>query len=106
MFIVSVVQYVKIGDLSSHQTAVHISSDAPAEGIMDVDASNESRLPDGTDIGGAPVLSREEERALTRESTVAFAGALETCCNTIYEAYIYLTFRLGHIAFQARVCSI
>ncbi|KAI0961210.1 hypothetical protein AcV7_000369 [Taiwanofungus camphoratus] len=87
MFIVSVVQYVKIGDLSSHQTAVHISSDAPAEGIMDVDASNESRLPDGTDIGGAPVLSREEERALTRESTVAFADWVTSLFRRVFALY-------------------
>lgn len=39
---------------------------------MDVD--EEIRMPDGTEQGGMPVLSRAEERTLARESTVSFAG--------------------------------
>lgn len=54
------------------QSGLSLSSDAPYEDIMDVD--QDVRLPDGTDLGEMPVLSREEERILVRESTASFAG--------------------------------
>lgn len=73
MFIVSVVQHIKIGDLSIQQGGVPLSS-AHAEGMMEVDSHDDTRLPDGTDVGEAPTLSREEERTLARDSTAGFAG--------------------------------
>jgi proteasome activator subunit 4 len=72
MFIIAVVQNVKIGDLSSTQSGLSFSSDAPGES-MDVD--EEIRLPDGTEPGAPPTLSKAEERTLVRESTAGFAGA-------------------------------
>ncbi|KAL7285729.1 hypothetical protein ACG7TL_000834 [Trametes sanguinea] len=73
MFITSVVQHMKIADVSMHQVGVDLSSDAPAEDVMDVDPSHAHQLPPGVDAPGMPTLSREEERALTRESTAAWA---------------------------------
>ncbi|KAI0757312.1 ARM repeat-containing protein [Daedaleopsis nitida] len=69
MFISSIVQHIKIADVSMHQFGVDLTSDAPAEDIMDVDGV----LPAGVDSPGMPTLSREEERALARESTAGFA---------------------------------
>ena len=74
MFIIAVVQNIKIGDLSSTQSGLSFSGDAPGES-MDVD--EEIRLPDGTELG-APTLSKAEERTLVRESTAGFAGAFFT----------------------------
>ena len=69
MFIVSVTQHIKLGDMSMHHGAP-LSDDIPADELMDVDDRN--RLPDGTEDPAA--LSREDERALTRETTAGFAG--------------------------------
>jgi proteasome activator subunit 4 len=73
MFIVSTVQHIKVGDLSMHQSGLPLSEDAPGEGLMNVD-SDYSRLPDGTDIGDIPRLTKDEERTLVRDSTAGFAG--------------------------------
>lgn len=74
MFIVSVVQRIKIGDLSIQQGGVPLSS-AGAEDMMDIDNKGDNtRLPDGTEVGETPTLSKEEERALARDSTAGFAG--------------------------------
>ncbi|TFK89763.1 ARM repeat-containing protein [Polyporus arcularius HHB13444] len=70
MFISSVIQYIKIADVSIHQYGVDLTSDAPAEDVMDVDSTE---LPSGVDTPGMPILSREEERTLARESTAGFA---------------------------------
>ena len=70
-FIIAVIQNIKIGDLSSTQSGLSFSSDAPGE-CMDVDEV--ARLPDGTELGTSPTLSRAEERILVRESTAGFAG--------------------------------
>ena len=75
MFIIAVVQNIKIGDLSSTQSGLSFSSDAPGES-MDVDEG--IRLPDGTEFGASPTLSKTEERTLVRESTAGFAGAFLT----------------------------
>jgi proteasome activator subunit 4 len=75
MFIVAVVQNIKIGDLSSTQSGLSFSSDAPGE-TMDVDEG--IHLPDGTEPGASPTLSKAEERVLVRESTAGFAGTLST----------------------------
>lgn len=39
---------------------------------MDVDEV--THLPDGTELGASPTLSKAEERILVRESTAGFAG--------------------------------
>jgi proteasome activator subunit 4 len=72
MFIIAVVQNIKIGDLSSTQSGLSFSSDAPGES-MDLDEG--IRLPDGTEPGAPLTLSKAEERTLVRESTSGFAGA-------------------------------
>jgi len=72
MFIIAVVQNIKIGDLSSTQSGLSFSSDAPGESM---DVNDEIRLPDGTELGASPTLSKAEERTLVRESTAGFAGA-------------------------------
>jgi proteasome activator subunit 4 len=72
MFIIAVVQNIKIGDLSSTQSGLSFSSDAPGES-MDVDEW--LPLSNGTELGAYPSLSKAEERTLVRESTAGFAGA-------------------------------
>jgi proteasome activator subunit 4 len=79
MFIIAVVQNIKIGDLSSTQSGLSFSSDAPGES-MDIDEG--IRLPDGTEPGVLPTLSKAEERTLVRESTSGFAGAFFTYQST------------------------
>ena len=71
MFIASLVQHMKIGDLSMQQGGVPLSSET-AEEMMEIDTGEGDRLPDGTE--GGEKLSREEERTLARESTAGFAG--------------------------------
>ena len=75
MFIVSVVQHMKIGDLSVQQGGVPLSS-TTAEEMMEIDGGNDAPLPAGS--GETPVLSREEERSLARDSTANFAGKPDT----------------------------
>jgi proteasome activator subunit 4 len=69
MFIVAVVQHIKMGDLS--QSGMSFSGDEP-EAMMDVDEID--HLPEGTEVGNEPRLSRAEERSLVRDSTASFAG--------------------------------
>ena len=74
MFITAIVQAgIKIGDLT-HHTGLALASDAPGDEMMAVDEENIT-IPEGTEPGG-PTLSREEERALVRDSTAGFAGTL------------------------------
>jgi proteasome activator subunit 4 len=68
-FISAIAQNMKMGDLSSTQSGVPLSSDEPPDSGMDADTN--IHMPDGSE---APVLSREDERILVRESTVGFAG--------------------------------
>ena len=69
MFIVAIVQHMKIGDLS--QSGISFSGDEPVE-AMDVDEID--HLPEGTEIGSEPQLNKAEERSLVRDSTASFAG--------------------------------
>jgi len=73
MFIVAVVQHIKIGDLS--QGGISLSGDEPG---YEMDVDDVDRLPDGTEIGDAPRLSKSEERSLVRDSTASFAGKFFT----------------------------
>lgn len=70
MFIVSVIQHIKIADLS--QSGLSLSADGPGDDMMDI--HDVDHIPDGTDLGDTPRLSRAEERSLARDSTAGFAG--------------------------------
>ena len=65
MCIVSVIQHIKIGDLS--QSSMSFSRDEPDDAMDEVDY-----LPEGTELGAAPRLSRSEERSLVRDSTASY----------------------------------
>ncbi|KAF5356022.1 hypothetical protein D9756_004202 [Leucocoprinus leucothites] len=86
MFITGIAQSIKIGDLSIHHTGVALSGDVPPEEVMDVDDGDE-RLPEGTEIGVMPRLSRQEERSLTRDSTAAFADWVTSLFRRILALY-------------------
>ena len=98
MFIIAVVQNIKIGDLSSTQSGLSFSSDAPGES-MDVD--EEIWLPDGTEPGASSVLSKAEERTLVRESTAGFAGAFLPV-NRRPDESVKRRYRLGYISLPSR----
>ncbi|TCD70651.1 hypothetical protein EIP91_002372 [Steccherinum ochraceum] len=85
MFITAVTQHIKIGDLSMQHGGVPMSDDAPPEEVMDVDDG--TKLPDGTEMGDTPTLSREEERALTRESTAAFADWVTSLFRRVFALF-------------------
>ena len=73
MFICAAIQHIKVGDLSIHAGSGSFADEGAA---MDID-SGDSELPlghDGDATSGLPVYSKEEERALTRDSTAGFAG--------------------------------
>jgi proteasome activator subunit 4 len=70
MFIVAAVQHMKIGDLSIHRSGLPLSSDISAEENIDGDY----RFPAGTEMGDSSALSKNDERALARDSTAGFAG--------------------------------
>lgn len=102
MFIVAVVQNIKIGDLSTTQSGLSFSSDAPGES-MDVD--EDIRLPDGTELGGPPTLSKAEERILVRESTAGFAGAFLPV-NRYSDGSVERCCRLGYISLPPRLVPV
>ncbi|KAF9474298.1 hypothetical protein BDN70DRAFT_884955 [Pholiota conissans] len=84
MFIVSVVQHIKIGDLS--QSGLSLSSDGgPGDDMMDVDDTD--HLPDGTEIGDEPRLNRAEERSLVRDSTASFADWVVSLFRRVFALY-------------------
>ncbi|THH18097.1 hypothetical protein EW146_g2829 [Bondarzewia mesenterica] len=85
MFIVSVVQHIKIGDLSMTQSGLSLSSDAPSEDRMDV--GQDVHLPDGTDNEVISVLSKEEERILVRENTASFADWVTSFFRRVFALY-------------------
>ena len=86
MFIASVVQHMKIGDLSMQQGGAPLSGDT-VEDSMDVDDAEGSRLPDGTEPGPETRLSREEERTLARESTASFADWVTSLFRRVFALY-------------------
>lgn len=73
MFIVGVIQHVKIGDLSMHQSGFTLSGDAPGEDVMDT-SDDQNSLPSGSETSQFPIFSKDEERTLVRDSTAGFAG--------------------------------
>ncbi|KAI0034963.1 hypothetical protein K488DRAFT_83562 [Vararia minispora EC-137] len=80
-FIGSIAQNIKIGDLSSTQSGVPLSSDEPPESVMDIDP--DIHMPDGS----AAILSREEERTLVRESTAGFADWVTSFVRRVLALY-------------------
>jgi proteasome activator subunit 4 len=66
LFVLAVVQFMKIGDLSGVQV------DSVPGDMIEVD-EEVVPFPEGTEPEG-PALSREDERVLTRDSTAGFAG--------------------------------
>jgi hypothetical protein len=74
MFIAAIVQAgIKIGDLT-HHASLAFASDAPGDEMMAID-EEDITIPEGVEPGGHR-LSREEERALVRDSTAGFAGTM------------------------------
>jgi len=87
MFITGVVQNIKIGDLSIHQTGVALSGDIPPEEVTDVDENESGGLPEGIEMGVMPRLSRQEERSLARDSTAAFADWVTSLFRRVLALY-------------------
>lgn len=56
-----------------HHAGFALSGDAPSEDLIDLDNAG-TPLPEGVEMSPFIALSREEERALVRESTSGFAG--------------------------------
>ena len=94
MCIVSVIQHIKIGDLS--QSSMSFSRDEPDDAMDEVDY-----LPEGTELGAAPRLSRSEERSLVRDSTASFPGT-----SIYYSRLMNLNLsshRLGRVPLPSRL---
>ena len=96
MYIVSVIQHIKIGDLS--QSGMSFSGDEPDDAMDEDDVDH---LPEGTELGAAPRLSRSEERSLVRDSTASFPGT-----SIFYSRLMNLNLsshRLGRIPLPSRL---
>ncbi|KAG9314593.1 hypothetical protein JVU11DRAFT_5396 [Chiua virens] len=85
-FIISVIQHVKIGDISMHQSGFALSGDNPSEDLMQLD-DDETQLPEGVGMSPFISLGREEERALVRESTSGFADWVASLFRRILALY-------------------
>ncbi|THV06075.1 hypothetical protein K435DRAFT_712109 [Dendrothele bispora CBS 962.96] len=83
MFIVAVLQNIKVGDLSIHQSGQPLTEDFGDN--MDVDQDT-TQLPAGTEAG-MPALSRNDERALVRDSTAAFADWVTSLFRRVLALY-------------------
>lgn len=83
MFLVAVLQNIKIVDLTTIDRDSSIATD---DGMTDAAINGiENKLPDGIDPGSTQVLNKSEERALVRESTAGFTGSyvsLDVFCLT------------------------
>ncbi|PSR80950.1 hypothetical protein PHLCEN_2v6585 [Hermanssonia centrifuga] len=86
LFVVSVVQHMKIGDLSIQQGGAPLS-DAQAEEMMDINGHDHSQIPSGTDVGETVILSREEGRTLARDSAAGFADWVVSLFRRILALY-------------------
>ncbi|KAJ6627278.1 hypothetical protein B0H10DRAFT_1780024 [Mycena sp. CBHHK59/15] len=83
-FIVAAIQHIRIGDLSTHKSGL------PAfdEEMMDVDADTDpTPFPTGTEMGDTPVLSKDEERTLVRDSTAGFADWVTSLFRRVLALY-------------------
>lgn len=85
MFICSAIQHIRIGDISAHfkTPGVLTADDGPSE-VMDVNEND--RLPDGSE-GVFPVLSREEEFALSKDSTAGFTDWVASLFRRVIALY-------------------
>ena len=104
MFIVAVIQHIKIGDLSMRQSSFSLC-DTPAEDMMDTSDDYE-QLQHGAEVGHFPIFSKDQERTLTRDSTAGFAGE-------VFLLLLYLTprpdpirQRLGDLSLQTSSCFV
>src|SRR5438105_1153393 len=97
MFIISVVQHMKLGDLSSLQSGAPFTDDILADNEMRVDAE----FPQGTEHG-MPALSLDEERTLVRDSTSGFAGE----CSWNYSSSALIHHRLGDLSISSGPSSL
>lgn len=82
MFITEAVKSIVIADVSATQVSGSFDDG------MDVD-DQVDHIPDGTEPGDTPVLSREEERSLVKDSTASFAGSCRFCMGPL--CYSHLT---------------
>lgn len=101
MFIVSVIQHIKIGDLSMSQSGAALG-DVPPD---DMGVDPEYELPDGTDIGDTSTLSRADERSLVRDSTAGFAGMI-SCQSVTGPCANQSLSRLGCISSASHLCFV
>ena len=84
-FIISVIQHIKIGELSSTPPDT-LSHDIPGEDISM--ANTADRLPFGIEPGGpVAALSRAEEAALTRNSSAGFADWVTSFFRRVLSVY-------------------
>lgn len=74
-----------------------LATDDVAAEMMDID----TQLPDGVDIN-EPTLTKDEERALVRESTAGFAGECDHCSGRVSRIALTLIYRLGSLALSTR----
>jgi len=58
-----------------HHAGFALSGDTPGEDLMELDVED-THLPEGVEMSPFVALSKQEERALVRESTAGFAGVL------------------------------
>ncbi|KAJ7456643.1 hypothetical protein FB451DRAFT_1276697 [Mycena latifolia] len=84
-FIVAAIQHVRIGDLSTHTSALPAFDDE----MMDVEGTDADAtpFPTGTEFGDTPVLSKDEERALVRDSTANFADWVTSLFRRVLALY-------------------
>ncbi|KIK95621.1 hypothetical protein PAXRUDRAFT_826811 [Paxillus rubicundulus Ve08.2h10] len=85
-FIVSVIQHVKVSDISMHHSGYALSGDAPGEDLMEVDREG-AQFPYGVETSPFVALSREEERTLVRESTAGFADWVMSLFRRVLALY-------------------
>ncbi|KAG5350853.1 hypothetical protein C0989_009023 [Termitomyces sp. Mn162] len=80
MFIVSVVQHIKLGDLTRFPSGISYSHDT------DVIMENEYDIGQGVDTA-IPALSQEETRSLVRDTTASFADWVTSLVRRILALY-------------------
>ncbi|KAJ7462735.1 armadillo-type protein [Mycena galericulata] len=82
-FIVAAIQHVRIGDLSTHTSGLPAFDDE----MMDVDGTDGTPFPSGTELGDVPAFGKDEERALVRDSTASFADWVTSLFRRVLALY-------------------
>ncbi|TFK76811.1 hypothetical protein BDN72DRAFT_829977 [Pluteus cervinus] len=85
MFVISAIQHIKIGDLSTSPSGISHPGDQGME-MMTTDDGGD-RIPDGTELGSGVTLSLEEERVLVRDSTASFADWVTSLFRRVFALY-------------------